>query len=100
MQKLPIPVNIITGHLSAGKTTIISSLLTRKPATEHWAILVNEFGALGIDAALLEGASDGVAGMLAVSCSAGMLELMAGPKQQSLQCITPSYPVLRTHCKS
>ena len=51
-----MPVNIVTGHLSAGKTTLITSLLQRKPAEEHWAVLVNEFGALGIDAALIEGA--------------------------------------------
>lgn len=55
VQKLPVHVNIVTGHLSAGKTTLIAGLLQRKPASEHWAVLVNEFGALGIDAALLEG---------------------------------------------
>ena len=57
LQKLPIPVHIITGHLSVGKTTLISSLLRHKPDGEHWAVLVNEFGVLGIDAALLESSS-------------------------------------------
>jgi G3E family GTPase len=58
LQKLPVLTHIITGHLSVGKTTLISSLLRRKPHREHWAVLVNEFGVLGIDAALLKSSSD------------------------------------------
>jgi G3E family GTPase len=58
--KLPIPVNIITGSLGSGKTTTISHCLKLKenfaPA-ERWAILVNEFGSLGIDGSLLEAAN-------------------------------------------
>ena len=38
-QTLPIPTNIITGFLGAGKTTLIQHLLTLKPANERWAIL-------------------------------------------------------------
>jgi G3E family GTPase len=48
-----IPVNIITGFLGSGKTTAILDLLTRKPAHEKWAVLVNEFGEVGIDGAIL-----------------------------------------------
>ncbi|RBO83929.1 CobW family GTP-binding protein [Marinomonas aquiplantarum] len=48
-----IPVNIITGFLGSGKTTLIRQLLSKAPAGEHWAILVNEFGEVGIDGALL-----------------------------------------------
>lgn len=51
----PIPVNIITGFLGAGKTTAIQHLLRHKPAGEHWAVLVNEFGEVGIDGSLLGG---------------------------------------------
>ncbi len=54
----PIPTNIITGFLGAGKTTAILSLLAAKPASEAWAVLVNEFGEVGIDGGLL-GASGG-----------------------------------------
>ena len=39
-----IPANIVTGFLGAGKTTVIQSLLARKPTGERWAVLVNEFG--------------------------------------------------------
>lgn len=54
-----IPTNIITGFLGAGKTTLIRHLLKTKPAEEKWAVLVNEFGEVGIDGALL--AADGIA---------------------------------------
>lgn len=48
-----IPTNIITGFLGAGKTTTILHLLKNKPANERWAVLVNEFGEVGIDGKLL-----------------------------------------------
>ncbi len=46
-----IPVNIITGFLGVGKTTAIRQLLAQKPSAEKWAVLVNEFGQVGIDQA-------------------------------------------------
>ncbi|MGF1726192.1 CobW family GTP-binding protein [Photobacterium nomapromontoriensis] len=49
-----IPTNIITGFLGAGKTTSILSLLARKPENEKWAILINEFGNVGVDGAILD----------------------------------------------
>ncbi|OEF23144.1 CobW family GTP-binding protein [Vibrio rumoiensis] len=48
-----VATNIITGFLGAGKTTTILHLLKHKPANEKWAVLVNEFGEIGIDGALL-----------------------------------------------
>lgn len=56
-----VPVNLITGFLGVGKTTAIRHLLEHKPAEERWAVLVNEFGEIGIDGALLNeaGQSDG-----------------------------------------
>ncbi len=47
-----IPTNIISGFLGVGKTTAILSLLRAKPQQEKWAVLVNEFGEIGIDGAL------------------------------------------------
>jgi len=48
-----IPTNIITGFLGVGKTSAIRHLLKTKPPQEKWAVLVNEFGEVGIDGALL-----------------------------------------------
>lgn len=48
-----IPTNIITGFLGVGKTTAILSLLATKPEDEKWAVLVNEFGEVGVDGAFL-----------------------------------------------
>ncbi|MDP2572286.1 GTP-binding protein [Vibrio penaeicida] len=48
-----VPTNIITGFLGVGKTTAILNLLKNKPENESWAVLVNEFGEIGIDGALL-----------------------------------------------
>ncbi|HHU0745198.1 TPA: CobW family GTP-binding protein [Serratia marcescens] len=45
--------NLITGFLGSGKTTTIRHLLAHKPEHERWAVLVNEFGEIGIDGALL-----------------------------------------------
>lgn len=44
-----IPTNIITGFLGVGKTTTINALLANRPEGESWAVLVNEFGQVGID---------------------------------------------------
>ncbi|MEP2652363.1 MAG: GTP-binding protein [Paraglaciecola sp.] len=54
MDKLEhVPTNIITGALGVGKTTLIQALLMAKPKSERWAVLVNEFGEIGVDGALL-----------------------------------------------
>ncbi len=50
-----IPSNIITGFLGVGKTSAILHLLKSKPADERWAVLVNEFGEIGVDGSLIEG---------------------------------------------
>ncbi|WP_297572947.1 GTP-binding protein [uncultured Deefgea sp.] len=55
-----IPVNLITGFLGVGKTTALMNLLAQKPADEYWAIVVNEFGEVGIDGATLSSAGDGL----------------------------------------
>ena len=52
-----IPVYIISGFLGAGKTTMIIRLLSRKPETEKWAIVINEFGKISIDGQTLQSTS-------------------------------------------
>ena len=52
-----IPVTIVTGFLGAGKTTLLKHFLAT-PEGAGTAVVVNEFGAVGIDDALLRGSAD------------------------------------------
>ncbi|WP_416310970.1 CobW family GTP-binding protein [Pseudomonas sp. W03] len=64
-----IPTHLIAGSLGAGKTSLLRDLLAQRPAHERWAVLVNEFGQVGLDAALLSRDEDGVAlGEVAGGC--------------------------------
>lgn len=48
-----VPTHIISGFLGAGKTTLLQQLLLQKPKHEVWAVLMNEFGQIGIDQQIL-----------------------------------------------
>lgn len=48
------PVNLITGFLGVGKTTALLHLLAQRPPGAPWAVLVNEFGQVGVDGVTLE----------------------------------------------
>lgn len=48
-----VPTHIISGFLGAGKTTLLQHLLSQKPKDEVWAVLMNEFGQIGVDQQLL-----------------------------------------------
>ncbi|MDR0280013.1 MAG: hypothetical protein LBJ37_19235 [Paucimonas sp.] len=64
-----IPTHLIAGPLGAGKTSLIRHLLGQRPAHERWAVLINEFGQIGLDAALLSTDDDGVSmGEVAGGC--------------------------------
>ncbi|CAI3811236.1 hypothetical protein GLGCALEP_06500 [Pseudomonas sp. MM221] len=64
-----IPTHVIAGPLGAGKTTLIRHLLAQRPNNERWAVLINEFGLVGLDAALLSRDEDGIAiGEVAGGC--------------------------------
>jgi G3E family GTPase len=52
-----LPVSILTGFLGSGKTTLLSRLL-RHPAMGRTALVINEFGEVGIDGALVEAAEE------------------------------------------
>ena len=49
---MPIPVSIVTGFLGSGKTTLIRRIL-RDPAFANTAVIVNEFGEIGLDHELI-----------------------------------------------
>src|SRR5215469_10260830 len=54
-----IPVTVVTGFLGAGKTTLVRRFLAT-PEGRGTAVVVNEFGAVGIDDALLRATTDEV----------------------------------------
>ncbi|AUZ05694.2 MULTISPECIES: CobW family GTP-binding protein [Vitreoscilla] len=68
-------VHLFSGFLGTGKTTAIKSLLAQKPEHEKWVIIVNEFGEIGIDGAVLSGDEVPVA-----EISGGCLCCVAGPQ--------------------
>ncbi|MBL8705524.1 MAG: GTP-binding protein, partial [Rhodospirillales bacterium] len=53
------PVTVLTGFLGAGKTTLLNRILT-EPHGKKYAVIVNEFGELGIDGDLVVGADEEV----------------------------------------
>src|ERR1700733_6232672 len=57
--EMSVPVMLMTGFLGAGKTTVVNHLLAHAGG-RRIAAVVNDFGAINIDAELVSGASDGV----------------------------------------
>ena len=53
-----IPVTIVTGFLGSGKTTLLSSLIKNRQ-TRRLALLINEFGEIAIDGALIRDSASG-----------------------------------------
>ena len=59
MSQSRIPVSILTGFLGAGKSTLLNRLL-KDPEMKDAAVIINEFGEVGIDHLLVEASNDSV----------------------------------------
>jgi G3E family GTPase len=93
---MPIPVTLIGGYLGAGKTTLVNHLL-RERGERRIAVLVNDFGELPIDDALIE-SRDGTLLQLAggcVCCSFGS-DLMAALQQMLALQPQPEHILIET----
>ena len=73
-----ISTHLFTGFLGTGKTSAIRSLIAQKPQHEQWLIIVNEFGEIGIDGAVL--AENGIP---VAEISGGCLCCSAGEQMDS-----------------
>jgi G3E family GTPase len=71
-------VHLISGFLGTGKTTALKSLMAQKNSDEKWVIIVNEFGEIGIDGAVL---SDN--GIPVAEIAGGCLCCVAGPQMSN-----------------
>ncbi len=69
---MPVPILLVAGFLGAGKTTVVNHILAHAEGRRNAAV-VNDFGAINIDAELIAGASDGVVS-LANGCICCSLE--------------------------
>ena len=54
---VPIPMTVVTGFLGSGKTTLIANLL-RRPELARTAVIINEFGEIGLDHELIESSEE------------------------------------------
>ncbi len=79
---LAVPTNIISGFLGVGKTSAILSLLKNKPAEQRWAVLVNEFGEIGIDGGLFQGQHSETSGVYVTEVPGGCMCCAAGLPMQ------------------
>jgi G3E family GTPase len=70
--RVPVPILLVAGFLGAGKTTVVNHLLAHAEG-RRIAAVVNDFGAINIDAELIAGPADGVVS-LANGCICCTLE--------------------------
>lgn len=93
---MPVPILLVAGFLGAGKTTVVNHLLAHAEG-RRIAAVVNDFGAINIDAELIAGASDGVVslsnGCICCSLEGDLLRTLATLLRRDPQ---PEFIVIET----
>ena len=77
-----LPVSVITGFLGSGKTTLLNRLL-RHPEMSDSAVIINEWGEVGIDHLLVE-TLDGEVAVMASGCVCCTLAQRSGDYAQGI----------------
>ena len=78
------PVTVLTGYLGAGKTTLLNRILSEEHGKKY-AVIVNEFGEIGIDNDLVVGADEEVFemnnGCVCCTVRGDLIRVVAGPDE-------------------
>ncbi|NQX89484.1 MAG: GTP-binding protein [Halioglobus sp.] len=77
-----VPTTIVTGFLGVGKTSTILQLIEQRPSDERWAVLVNEFGEVGVDGSFLQGVCGHEGGVVVREVPGGCMCCAAGLPMQ------------------
>ena len=89
-----IPITLVTGFLGAGKTTLVNRLL-RAPDAGRIAVIVNEFGEIGIDGALIARAEEDMLELTnGCICCAARGDLMDGLNRLFLRKVGLAEPAI------
>src|ERR1700733_12999322 len=91
---LPVPASLITGFLGSGKTTLLNALLSH-PGMKETAVIVNEFGEIGLDHLLIETAfEDAVllkSGCICCTVRGDLIDTLASLAQRRASGEIPSF---------
>ncbi len=91
----PIPVTVLTGYLGAGKTTLLNRILSENHGKKY-AVIVNEFGEIGIDNDLIVESDEEIYemnnGCVCCTVRGDLIRVVEGLMRRSR-------PIRRYHCR-